>query len=153
MCTCHAHVHVHRTHAACTSQVDPETAEAAAAPLSLVERTSLGAWAFSLQQKYDVVGRLVSDAEAARAEAQEQRQEVPPPNRTTHPPIPTSTPAHPPTLTHSPILSHPPPTPFPHSLTTQAYLDRLDEFSAQLESEEQRRLLEAAWESDASSKD
>ena len=58
------------------NSVDPETPEEAAVPLSLVERTSLGAWVFSLQQKYDVVGRLASDAEAAKAEANEQRREA-----------------------------------------------------------------------------
>ena len=58
------------------NSVDPETPEEAAVPLSLVERASLSAWVFSLQQKYDVVGRLASDAEAAKAEAEEQRREV-----------------------------------------------------------------------------
>ena len=58
------------------NSVDPETPEEEALPLSLVERTSLGAWVFSLQQKYDVVGRLASDAEAAKAEANEQRREA-----------------------------------------------------------------------------
>ena len=85
------------------NSVDPETPEEAAVPLSLVERASLSAWVFSLQQKYDVVGRLASDAEAAKADAEEQRREVstallclqapskPTPNRTPSGPAPSLT--------------------------------------------------------------
>ena len=119
------------------NSVDPETPEEAAVSLSLVERASLSAWVFSLQQKYDVVGRLASDAEAAKVEADEQRREV--------------------SKLHCFVLckhqhTQTQPHPLrPRSLPHQAYLDRMDEIGVELAStDEQRTLLEAAWKSDAS---
>lgn len=41
-------------------------------PLNLAERASLGAWVFSLQQKYDCVGRLATAEEAERMDRQDE---------------------------------------------------------------------------------
>ena len=50
------------------NSVQPDTESEAATPLSLAERASLSAWVFSFRQKYDVVGRLATQAEAERIE-------------------------------------------------------------------------------------
>ena len=51
------------------NQLQPETDAAAALPLNLAERAALAAWVFSLEQKYDCVGRLATDEEAAELAA------------------------------------------------------------------------------------
>ena len=58
------------------NSVEPETAEQAAAPLSLAQQAALSAWLWSLEQKYDVVGRLATAEEAERMGAAEQRREA-----------------------------------------------------------------------------
>ena len=57
------------------NSVEPESPSEAAAPLTLAERAALGAWTFSLQQKYDVVGRMASPEEASRMDDVELRRE------------------------------------------------------------------------------
>ena len=42
----------------------------------MAERASLSAWVWSLQQKYDVVGRLASDDELAAAAEREREREA-----------------------------------------------------------------------------
>jgi membrane-associated progesterone receptor component len=56
--------------------VELAAADAAGAPLSLAEKASLGAWAFSLRRKYDVVGRLASVEEAVAMREAAQRTEA-----------------------------------------------------------------------------
>ena len=51
------------------NSVESESASQAAAELNVAERASLGAWVFSLRQRYDVVGRLGSADEVAAREA------------------------------------------------------------------------------------
>ena len=56
------------------NSVEPETDEERAQPLNLAERAALSAWLFSLQQKYDEVGRLATDDEVAAAAAAAARR-------------------------------------------------------------------------------
>lgn len=55
--------------------VEPETEAEAAVPLNLAERASLSAWVLSFRQKYDCVGRFISEEEAARRSEAMQRNE------------------------------------------------------------------------------
>lgn len=76
------------------NSVEPEPPEKAALPLNVAERAALGAWMLSLENKYDVVGRLVSDEEVADVRRRDAE--------------------------------------------TSAYLDRMEELSAELEQETER---------------
>lgn len=53
--------------------IDPIQAAASGVELNLAERAALGAWAFTLKQKYDVVGRLMSADEASTMEEAAKR--------------------------------------------------------------------------------